>query len=100
MLRSRFLFFFFALSALAAGAAGAEPVQFRREVMAVISKAGCNAGACHGNGNGKGGLKLSLRGQDADLDWAALAREQGARRVNLVEPEKSLLLLKAIGAVA
>jgi hypothetical protein len=48
---------------------------FRREVMAVISKAGCNAGACHGNATGKGGFKLSLRGQDPDLDWQALPRE-------------------------
>jgi hypothetical protein len=73
---------------------------FRREVMAVISKAGCNAGACHGNGNGKGGFKLSLRGQDPDLDWMAMTREQGGRRVNLIQPEHSLLLLKATGGIA
>ncbi|RYD67863.1 MAG: DUF1549 domain-containing protein, partial [Verrucomicrobiaceae bacterium] len=63
--------------------------------MAVISKAGCNLGGCHGNGSGKGGLKLSLRGQDPDIDWAALVRDQGGRRVNLLDPERSLLLLKA-----
>src|SRR5690349_5113348 len=28
-----------------------EVVSFRNDVMAVISKAGCNAGACHGNAN-------------------------------------------------
>ena len=37
---------------------------FSADVMAVLSKAGCNAGTCHGNQNGKGGFKLSLRGQD------------------------------------
>src|SRR6478735_8291200 len=84
----------------AAACAADEPVAFRREVMAVVSKAGCNMGACHGNGNGKGGLKLSLRGQDPDLDWQALTREQGGRRVNVVEPEKSLILMKATGTVA
>ena len=80
--------------------ARAEDVAFRREVMAVLSKAGCNLGGCHGNGNGKGGFKLSLRGQDAGLDWAAMTRDQGGRRVNLIEPEKSLLLLKATAAIA
>ena len=77
-----------------------EDVAFRREVMAVLSKAGCNLGGCHGNGNGKGGFKLSLRGQDPDLDWTAMTRDQGGRRINLIEPEKSLLLLKATASIA
>ena len=40
---------------LAAGSAGAgqDVVRFDTEVMAVLSRAGCNAGACHGNLNGK-----------------------------------------------
>ena len=75
-------------------------VMFAREVMAVFSRAGCNAGACHGNASGKGGFKLSLRGQDPDLDWQAITREQGGRRVNLLQPEQSLVLLKATGSIA
>ncbi|MDQ3623267.1 MAG: DUF1549 and DUF1553 domain-containing protein [Verrucomicrobiota bacterium] len=86
--------------ALLAARAGGEEVHFRTDVMAAISKAGCNAGGCHGNGNGKGGFKLSLRGQDPDLDWVALTRDQGSRRVNLNQPEGSLLLLKATAAIA
>ena len=39
-------------------AANEPPVTFCRDVMAVLSKAGCNAGNCHGNQNGKGGFKL------------------------------------------
>ena len=81
-------------------AKGAEDVLFRRDVMAVLSKAGCNAGNCHGNANGKAGLKLSLRGQDPDLDWQALVRDQEGRRVNLLEPEASLLLLKPTAQLA
>jgi hypothetical protein len=77
-----------------------QAVEFRIDVMAVLSKAGCNLGSCHGNASGKGGLKLSLRGQDPDLDWLALVREQGGRRVNLLEPEQSLILLKARGVLA
>lgn len=79
--------------------ASPESVTFRHDVMAVISKAGCNIGGCHGNGSGKGGLKLSLRGQDPDIDWISLVREQGGRRVNLLDPERSLLLQKATAQV-
>lgn len=42
---------------------GAErPYSFRHEVMPVLSKGGCNMGACHGYSLGKNGFKLSLRG--------------------------------------
>jgi len=75
-------------------------VSFRNDVMAVLSKAGCNAGGCHGNASGKAGFKLSLRGQDPDLDYVALTRDQFGRRVNPLEAEQSLMLLKATTAMA
>ncbi|MBI3881906.1 MAG: DUF1549 domain-containing protein, partial [Verrucomicrobia bacterium] len=84
----------------AACAAGAPEVSFRNDVMAVLSKTGCTAGTCHGNKSGKGGFKLSLRGEDADFDLRAITRDQFGRRVNLLEPEKSLLLQKTVTEVA
>ena len=84
----------FATSTLAA-----EEASFRREVMAVLSHHGCNAGACHGNLNGKGGFKLSLRGEDADWDFKTLTRDTHARRIDLLAPTESLLLRKATGVV-
>src|SRR5438552_5379802 len=87
------------LLALALGAPAAEPVRFNVEVTAVLSKAGCNQGVCHGNLNGKGGFKLSLRGQDLDFDRHALTREALGRRVNPQAPDASLFLLKATGQV-
>ncbi len=72
-------------------------VSFSNEVMAVLSKAGCNMGACHGNANGKGGFKLSLRGQDPAFDYSQLVREFGGRRLNRLQPEESLILLKPTG---
>ena len=69
---------------------------FRNDVMAVLSKAGCNQGTCHGNANGKGGLKLSLRGQNPQQDFATLTRQGGSRRANIVQPETSLLLQKPL----
>lgn len=70
------------------------PPSFRNEVMAVLSKSGCNLGTCHGNQNGKGGLKLSLRGQDPDGDFVTLTRQLASRRINVIVPEDSLLLRK------
>ena len=69
---------------------------FQLDVMPVLSKAGCNLGVCHGNKNGKGGFKLSLRGEDPAWDLHVLTREQQARRINLLHPDDSLILRKAL----
>jgi hypothetical protein len=74
-------------------------VRFGTEVMAVLSKAGCNAGACHGNLNGKGGFKLSLRGEDAAFDYLALTRDNLGRRIDPLRSADSLILQKATAAV-
>jgi len=82
------------------GLVRAEPVSFRTDVMQLLAKAGCNAGTCHGNAQGKGGFKLSLRGQDPDLDHQALTRDMYGRRVSLLDPDQSLILLKATTRVS
>ncbi len=73
-------------------------VSFRYDVLPVISKAGCNQGSCHGNGEGRGGLKLSLKGEDPVGDYQVLATH-GARRVSPQDPARSLLLTKATSAL-
>lgn len=78
----------------------ADEVTFRNDVMAVLSKAGCNQGVCHGNKHGKGGFRLSLRGDDPRSDYEILTRSTSARRINRVEPEQSLILLKATMQIA
>ncbi len=77
----------------------AEPPKLDNHVMAVLSRAGCNSGPCHGNLHGKGGLKLSLRGDDASFDYKTLVRDLSGRRVDIGHPGESLLLKKALGAV-
>lgn len=67
---------------------------FRNHVLPILTKAGCNAGACHGAAAGKGGLKLSLRGFDPDTDYAVLTRQASGRRVLPGDPAHSLLLRK------
>ena len=67
---------------------------FRHEIMPLLSRTGCNAGACHGSANGKGNLKLSLRGENPDADYATLTGNRAGSRLNVEHPEKSLLLRK------
>ncbi|MSU78257.1 MAG: DUF1553 domain-containing protein [Gemmataceae bacterium] len=77
-----------------------EPVSYRNEVMAVLSRAGCNQGICHGNFNGRGGFKLSLRGENLPFDHDAMLRGLLGRRANVQQPDASLVLQKATGQVA
>ena len=79
--------------------AAAAEVSFERDAMPMLSRAGCNAGACHGNLNGKGGLRLSLKGEDPIADLASLTRDMLGRRSDPHRPAESLLLLKATGKV-
>src|SRR5436190_15221437 len=86
------------LFALVAPAA-AEPPSFLNEVIPLLTKLGCNQGACHGKGAGQNGFRLSLRGYDPERDFASLTREYAGRRIDTAVPEASLLLQKPLGAV-
>ncbi|HUG91925.1 MAG TPA: DUF1549 domain-containing protein, partial [Planctomycetaceae bacterium] len=70
-------------------------VSFRYDVLPAFTKAGCNAGTCHGTPTGKNGFRLSLRGYDPDLDFETLTREVHGRRIDRLDPDRSLILLKA-----
>jgi len=67
---------------------------FRNHVIPVLTKSGCNSGACHGASAGKNGFKLTLRGYDPELDYEVLTREAAGRRISKIEPGRSLFLLK------
>ena len=73
---------------------------FARNVTAVLDKAGCNLGACHGNQRGKGGFLLSLRGEAPLDDYKSLVVEEAGRRIDLISPQQSLTLLKATAQIA
>jgi hypothetical protein len=73
----------------------AEPAaDFSTQVMPIIAKAGCNAGACHASQYGKGGFKLSVFGYAPEEDHAAIVRDRLGRRVSFADPSQSLFLLK------
>ena len=72
---------------------------FSNHVQPVLTKTGCNSGACHGASAGKGGLKLTLRGYDPAADHAVLTRQALGRRVVPSAPARSLLLTKPTMAI-
>ena len=90
-----------ALATLAGASARADdaPVDFERDVMPVLTRFGCNAGACHGKARGQNGFQLSLLGFDPDFDYEALTMEARGRRIFRPDPEQSLLLQKPSGQV-
>lgn len=76
-----------------------ERVDFERHVMGLLGRMGCNAGSCHGSFQGRGGFRLSLFGYDPAKDYLAITRDIMGRRIDRVNPDASLLLLKASGQV-
>jgi len=80
-------------------AADSEVPSFRKDVMPILFRAGCNAGTCHGSARGKDGFMLSLFGYDAKGDYYRIVNEMVGRRLNMAVPEQSLLLKKSTGSV-
>ncbi len=74
-------------------------VDYFHDIGPVLSKTGCNSATCHATQYGKGGFKLSVFGYAPDEDYRAMIRDWQGRRVNLVEPDKSMILLKPTMAV-
>ncbi|MEC5125617.1 DUF1549 and DUF1553 domain-containing protein [Verrucomicrobiales bacterium BCK34] len=72
---------------------------FRRDIMPILFRAGCNTGTCHGAAKGKDGFMLSLFGYDPGGDYYRIVNEMPGRRLNPAVPEQSLLLKKATGEV-
>ncbi|MGL5096201.1 MAG: DUF1549 domain-containing protein, partial [Planctomycetia bacterium] len=72
---------------------------FRNHIQSILTKNGCNSGACHGAAAGKKGFRLSLRGYDAEGDHLILTRQTRGRRVDLHDPSNSLIVTKATAVV-
>jgi hypothetical protein len=79
------------------GFAQTEAPSFLNDVLPLLTRLGCNQGACHGKGAGQNGFRLSLRGYAPEWDHLSLTREFGGRRIDAAGPEASLLLRKPTG---
>lgn len=69
-------------------------IDFINDLIPMITKLGCNAGKCHGSAIGRGGFKLSLYGGSPKTDYDEIVRRHGGRRINLADPESSLIFMK------
>ena len=81
------------------GSVAPKPVSFEHQIIPILTRSGCNSGACHGKAEGKNGFKLSVFGFDTEADHQALTMEARGRRVLPASPENSLVLLKATGRI-
>jgi Protein of unknown function (DUF1553)/Protein of unknown function (DUF1549) len=86
------------VAVMVSGISDKPAIGFSEHVMPILSKAGCNAGACHASQYGKGGFKLSVFGFAPNDDYTAIVRDGFGRRANLEDPARSLFLLKPTGA--
>ncbi|MEP6670090.1 MAG: DUF1553 domain-containing protein [Chthoniobacter sp.] len=83
-----------------APAAPSDPAPgFIRDVLPVLSKAGCNAGACHAKPDGQNGFKLTVFSFDPKADYRNITQDSRGRRLFPASPAESLLLLKATDTV-
>ncbi|MGA0059264.1 MAG: DUF1549 and DUF1553 domain-containing protein [Planctomycetota bacterium] len=82
---------------LVQGATTHDPVSFRNDVIPVLTRAGCNGGACHGAAAGKNGFGLTLFGFDPARDHRTLTRDLRGRRLDCADPDHSLMLSKPTG---
>ncbi len=71
-------------------------VRFSPDVISVLTIKGCNGSGCHGSPAGQSGFKLSLFGYDVEADHAMIVAKHEGRRVDLKDPEQSLLLRKPL----
>ncbi|GAB4150147.1 MAG: DUF1549 and DUF1553 domain-containing protein [Planctomycetaceae bacterium] len=70
-----------------------EVPSFRRHMMPLMGRLGCNGRSCHGSFQGRGGFMLSLFGYDFDKDHKAMTAGDEPR-VNLQKPLESLIIQK------
>ena len=83
-----------------------QPLSFERSIAPILTKKGCNSSGCHGGVPGKGGFKLSLHSLNPRQDYKWIVKggvfhvltaesdDPEIPRINLAEPEQSLLLKK------
>lgn len=82
------------------GIEGTHGSRFSWHVIPMLNRAGCTGGGCHAAQFGQAGFKLSLLGYAPEQDYPEIATDRLGRRVDLLEPDRSLFLLKPTLQVA
>lgn len=84
----------FSVSVVVEGVEQHPAIDFDFAIRPILSKAGCNMGACHASQHGKGGFILSVFGFDPRVDYKGIVKDELERRVDFIEPTNSLFLMK------
>ncbi|MBL9184792.1 MAG: DUF1553 domain-containing protein [Verrucomicrobiaceae bacterium] len=88
------------LCCIATASLAAEPLSFVRDIQPILTKTGCNAGACHAKAvTGQRGFRLSVLGFEPEEDYEAIVKQGKGRRVFPPAPEESLLITKGAAIV-
>ena len=81
-------------------ASESKALSFTNDIEPILTKAGCNAGACHAKAiTGQRGFRLSVLGFEPEEDYEAIVKQGKGRRVFPPAPEESLLLTKGAAIV-
>jgi hypothetical protein len=83
-----------AFFALAASVHAETTFSFEGDIAPIFTRNGCNNSSCHGSLKGQNGFRLSVFGYDAAADYKSIVKDADGRRVDLKDPQKSLILLK------
>lgn len=73
---------------------------FLKDIAPILDKQGCSTGMCHGKFGGQGSLNLSLLTLNPESDYEPIVHHSRGRRINLIEPDRSLFFLKPTGQVS
>ncbi|MDF1860549.1 MAG: DUF1553 domain-containing protein [Verrucomicrobiales bacterium] len=95
----RFFTFSIALLSLVSAKGDEATMSFENDVLPVLTRAGCMAGACHAKSDGQNGFQLSIFSYDPDSDYREIVYDARGRRIFPSSPDHSLLLLKATNQV-
>ncbi len=88
-----------AVSLLLAAATCNAQTSFQNDVLPILTRSGCMAGACHAKSDGQNGFQLSIFSHDPDADYREIVFDARGRRIFPADPDNSLLLLKATNTV-
>lgn len=88
------------LAGLGVAAEPSRPLSFVNDIQPILTKTGCNAGACHAKAiTGQRGFRLSVLGFEPEEDYEAIVKQGKGRRVFPPAPEESLLITKGAAIV-
>ena len=73
---------------------------FELDVLPLLTKHGCNSGACHGAAAGRGQFFLSLWGSNPKSDYDQIVHAFQSRRIRHASPQESLIIAKPSGRIA